>query len=119
MERKGVGRVQRVLVLRLVASDGLRVGRAIPAPQPHQPFGALQTPPLHQLSPAAAGLDAETCIQTKKGGEGPEESWSPQCQGGLAPPAALRTEGFISGIQARPLFLPAPNHHIHTFPAVP
>lgn len=86
-----------MLVLLLVASHGLRVGRASPPPT----FGALQTPPLHQLSPAAAGLDAETCIQTKKrGGEGPEESWNPQCQAGLAPPAALRTGGFISGIQA-------------------
>lgn len=49
---------------------------------PPPTFGALQTPPLHQLSPAAAGLDAETCIQTKKRGGG--------AQGELEPPVSGR-----------------------------
>ena len=62
--------------------------------------GVLQTRPLHQLSLAAAGLDAKTCMQTKRKRGGAGESWSPLRQAGRAPPAALRREGgFISQVQ--------------------
>lgn len=88
-----------MLVLLLVASDRLRVGRAFSAAPP--PFGALQT---RRCTSSALLLPASTprlaYKQKKGGGERPEESRSPQSQAGLAPPAALRTGALISGIQA-------------------
>lgn len=90
-----------MLVLLLVASDRLRVGRAFSAAPPPPPFGALQT---RRCTSSALLLPASTprlaYKQKKGGGERPEESWSPQSQAGLAPPAALRTGALISGIQA-------------------
>ena len=84
-----------MIVRLLVASVEFRVVRAF-----SPPLGALQTRPLHQLSLAAAGLDAKTCMQTKRKRGGAGESWSPLRQAGRAPPAALRREGgFISQVQ--------------------
>lgn len=76
-----------MLVLLLVASDRLRVGRAFSAAPPTLWSSANAT--LHQLSPATAGLDAETCIQTKKGGRG-------EARGELEPPESGRARASCS-----------------------
>lgn len=77
-----------MLVLLLVASDRLRVGRAFSAAPP--PFGALQT---RRCTSSAlllpGGLDAETCIQTKKGGRG-------EARGELEPPESGRARASCS-----------------------
>lgn len=88
--------MQHALVLLLVALDELRGGRVSPPS-----LLVLQMLLPHQLNPAAAGLEAETCKQTKRkrgGARGKLEP--PQRQAGLPPPAAFSARSFISGVQA-------------------
>lgn len=99
-----------MIVRLLVASVKFRVGRAF-----SPTLGALQTRPLHQLSLVAAGLDAKTCMQTKKKRGGAGESWSPLRQAGRAPPAALRREGvLLAGFSPDLWFFFHPNTTVHT-----
>lgn len=76
-----------MIVRLLVASVEFRVERAF-----SPPLGALQTRPLHQLSLAAAGLDAKTCMQQKGKGEGPGRAGAPCARPGarLLQPSAER-----------------------------
>lgn len=88
MGRNEIERVQRVLILLLVALIGFRVGRAFPP----GPRSSAKAAALHQLGPAAAGLDAETSMQTKrKKGRGPERAGAPCASPGacLLQPSAL------------------------------
>lgn len=62
-------------------------GERSPPPPPTLWSSANAT--LHQLSPATAGLDAETCIQTKKGGRG-------EARGELEPPESGRARASCS-----------------------
>lgn len=95
-EREGVGRTQHALVLPLVASDPLRVGRAffLHPSELCKRLGCTSSAPLLRAS------TPRLAYKQKEKGEGPEESRSPPCRAGLAPPAALHTVGFIRGVQA-------------------
>lgn len=67
---------------------------------PPQPLELCKRRRCTSSAPLPPASTPRLAYKQKKGGEGPKESWNPQCQAGLAPPAALCTGGFISGIQA-------------------
>lgn len=73
MEREGVGRVQRVPVQLLVASDPLRVGRAF-FPHPLEICKRRRCTSSAPLPPASTPRHA---YKQKEKGEGLEESRSP------------------------------------------
>lgn len=87
---------------------GERLPSTLPPPE------ALQTQRLHQqLSPAAAILDAETCVQTKRKRGGARGAGAP-CTKQDSSPAALGGQGFLRGPSVGPQVLPTQRHHIHT-----
>lgn len=91
------------------AACGLWVRRAPPPPP------ALQPGRLHQLSPAAAVLDAETCVQTKRKRGGARCAGAPLHQEDSSPASLYGpSKGVLRGFRRDPRFSSTHRHHIHT-----